>query len=265
MIRFSVLLLVLNLLFAPVALSADTPAAMTPGHLAGTSEKLVTMRDAALRDIERLDRAIEQNNRSMARSEDILRQAQARGNAEAERIGRQARSQALEAKRKNEAARAAAEFRRKRADEALQTVTALLAKASDDGVPLKLDCAALLTRWQDDPARRASQDCECFHPERAPMCVPKGAKMPEVKEGSYAFYWIVEIRTSEGSMNVNEGLHSGRYKTSDDAIRGCEDDARGTVEPPDRVANVVCVPTLWPQLPQVKAQKPPPELKQGKY
>ena len=77
-----------------------------------------------------LDRAIEQNERSVARSEDIIRQAQAKGNAEAERIGRQARSQALEAKRKNEAARAAAEMRRKRADEALQSVKALLAKAT---------------------------------------------------------------------------------------------------------------------------------------
>ena len=262
MFRFSVLLLVLNLLFAPVALPADTPAAMTPGHLAGTSEKLVTMRAAALRDIERLDRAIEQNNRSIAKSEDIIRQAQAKGNAEAERIARQARSQALEAKRKNEAARAAAEMRRKRADEALQTVNALLAKASDDGVPFKVDCAALLKRWQDDPARRASQDCECFHPERAPMCVPKGTKMPEIREGSYAFYWIVEIRTSVGTMNVNDGMHTGKYRTSDEAIRGCEDDARRTVSPPDHVANVVCVPTMWPG-PETAARAPrkpdPPE------
>lgn len=265
MFRLCALFFFLNLLFAPAVLSADTPSAMTPAHLAGTSEKLVTMRAAAVRDIERLDRAIEQNNRSIAKSEDILRQAQARGNAEAEKVARQARSQALEAKRKNEAARAAAELRKKRADAALQSVTALLATASDDGVPLKLDCAALLTRWQEDPARRASQDCECFHPERAPMCVPKGTKMPEIKEGSYAFYWIVEIRTSEGGMNVNDGMHTGKYKTSDEAIRGCEDDARRTVEPPDRVANVVCVPTMWPQPPQVKTPKPPPELKQGKY
>ena len=265
MFRSCAVLFLLSLLLAPVALSADTPEAMTPGHLAGTSEKLVTMRAAALRDIERLDRAIEQNSRSIARSDDILRQAQARGNAEAERVARQARSQAMETKRKNEAARAAAELRRKRADEALQTLNALLAKASSDGVPFKVDCAALLKRWLADPARKASQDCECFHPERAPMCVPRGTKMPEVKEGSYAFYWIIEIRTSEGSLNINDGMHAGKYKTSDEAIRGCEDNARGTVYPPDHVANVVCVPTMWPQTPQVKAPKPPPELKQGKY
>ncbi len=265
MIRFSVLLIVLNLLFAPAALSADTSAAMTTGHLAGTSEKLVTMRAAALRDIERLDRAIEQNNRSITKIDDIIRQAQAGGNAEAENVGRQARTKALEAKKKNEAARAAAEMRRKRADEALRTVTALLEKAASEGEPLKVDCAALLKRWKDDPARRASQDCECFHPERPPMCVPKGTKMPEVKEGSYAFYWLIEIRTSEGSMNVNDGMHTGKYKTSDEAIRGCEDEARKTVSPPDHVANVVCVPTMWPQSQQVKAPKPPPELKQGKY
>jgi len=265
MFRLCALLFLLNLLVAPVALSADTPVAMTPGHLAGTSEKLVTMRAAAQRDIERLDRAIEQNNRSIAKIDDLIRQAQARGNAEAEKVARQARSQALETKRKNEAARAAAELRRKRADEALQSVTALMAKATSDGVPFRVDCAALLKRWQDDPARKASQDCECFHPERPPMCVPKGTKMPEVKEGSYAFYWIIEIRTSEGGLNINDGMHTGKYKTSDDAIRGCEDDARGTVDPPDHVANVVCVPTMWPQTPQVKAPKPPPELKQGKY
>ena len=265
MIRAIAVLLTLSFIFMPAVCAAGPPEAMTPGHLAGTSEKLVTMRAAALRDIERLDRAIEQNSRSIARSEDILRQAQAKGNAEAERVAGQARSQAMETKRKNEAARAAAELRRKRADEALQTVNALLAKASSDGVPFKVDCAALLKRWQADPARKASQDCECFHPERAPMCVPKGTKMPEVKEGSYAFYWIIEIRTSEGSLNVNDGMHTGKYKTSDEAIRGCEDDARGTVDPPDHVANVVCVPTMWPQIPQVKTPRPPPELKQGKY
>ena len=265
MIRSITLLLVLGLLIAPAALSADTPAAMMPGHLAGTSEKLVTMRDAASRDIERLDRAIEQNNRSIAKIDDILRQAQAQGKAEAEKVAHQARSQALETRRKNEAARAAAELRRKRADEALLSVTALLEKASSEGIPSKVDCAALLKRWQADPARKASQDCECFHPERPPMCVPKGTKMPEIKEGSYAFYWLIEIRTSEGSLNINDGMHTGKYRTSDDAIRGCEDDARRSLDALDRVANIVCVPTMWPQTPQVKATKSPPELKQGKF
>ena len=97
------------------------------------------------------------------------------------------------------------------------------------------------------------------------MCVPKGTKMPEIKEESYAFYWLIEIRTSEGSLNINEGMHSGKYKTSDEAIRGCEDDARRTVDPIDHVVNVVCVPTMWPEMPQAKTPKPPPELKQGKY
>jgi len=264
MIRAIAVLLALGILFVPAVFSAGPPEAMRPEHLAGTSEKLVTMRAAAQRDVERLDRAIEQNNRSIAKIDGILRQAQAENNTEAGNVARQARSKALETKKKNEAARAAAELRRKRADEALQSVTALMAQATSDGVPFRVDCAALLKRWQDDPARKATQDCECFHPERPPMCVPKGTKMPEVKEGSYAFYWIIEIRTSEGSLNINDGMHTGKYKTSDEAIRGCEDDARGTVDPPDHVANVVCVPTMWPQGPQVKAPKPPPELKQGK-
>ena len=261
--RLIVLLLIMNLLFTPSALSADTPDAMKTENLVGTYEKLAKMKADAADEIRRLDRAIEQNDRTIAKTEDIVRQAQAKGNAEAERIGRQARDKALEAKRKNVAARAAAETRGKRADDALRTVGSLM--ASPDGTVPKLDCAALLRRWQNDPARKASQDCECFDPERPPMCVSKGTKMPELKEGAYSFYWILDFRTAEGQMNITDGSHTGKYKTYDAALRGCQDEARRALDPIDHVVNLVCIPTVWPQTPQVKATKSPPVLKQGKF
>jgi hypothetical protein len=263
MIRSISAVLTLSLLFMPAVCAAGPPETMTPEHLAGTYEKLMRMKADATDEIGRLDRAIEQNNRTIVKAEDIIRQAQAQGKSDAEQIGRQARNKALEAKKKNEAARAAAEMRRKRADDAVKTVTALLAKESSDATPRKVDCAALLREWEKDPARKASQDCECIEPERPPRCVPKGTKMPELKEGTYSFYWILEFRNSEGQMNMTDGSHSGRYKTYDAALRGCQDEARRAIEPTDHVANLVCIPTMWPESPQVKATRPPPVLRQG--
>lgn len=113
----------------------------------------------------------------------------------------------------------------RRADDALRTVSALM--ASPDGTVPKIDCAAWLREWEQDPARRASRDCECFDSERPPRCVPKGTKMPELKEGGYSFYWILDFRTSEGQMNITDGSHTGKYKTYDAALRGCQEEARG--------------------------------------
>jgi len=263
MIRSIAVLLTLSLLFMPAVSVAVPPASMTPEHLAGTFEKLLKMKADATDEIGRLDRAIEQNNRTIAKTEDIIRQAQSQGKSDAEQIGRQARSKALEAKKKNEAARASAEMRRNRADDAMKTVNALLAKESSDATPRKVVCAALLREWAKDPARQASQDCECFDPERPPRCVPKGTKMPELKEGAYSFYWIIEFRTAEGHMNINDGSHTGKYKTYDAALRGCQDEARRALDPIDHVANLICIPTVWPESPQVKATRPPPVLRQG--
>jgi hypothetical protein len=263
MIRSIAVLLTLSLFFMPAVFAAGPPEAMTPEHLAGTYEKLVKMKAGATDEIRSLDRAIEQNNRTIAKSEDLIRKAQAKGNAEAEQIGRQAQSKALEAKKKNEAARAAAETRRKRADDAMQTVNSLMAKASPDGTVPKVDCAALIRRWQNDPTRKALQDCECFDPERPPMCVPKGTKMPELKEEVYSFYWIIDFRTAEGQMNITDGSHTGKYKTYDAALRGCQDEARRALDPIDQVVNLICMPTVWPESPQVKATRPPPVLRQG--
>jgi hypothetical protein len=263
MIRSIAVLLSLSLLFMPAVCAAGPPESMTPEHLAGTFDKLVKMKADATDEIGRLDRAIEQNNRTIAKAEDIIRQAQSQGKSDAEQIGRQARSKALEAKKKNEAARASAEMRRNRADDAMKTVNALLANESSDATPRKVDCAALLREWAKDPARKASQDCECFDPERPPRCVPKGTKMPELKEGAYSFYWIIEFRTAEGHMNINDGSHTGKYKTYDAALRGCQDEARRALDPIDHVANLICIPTVWPESPQVKATRPPPVLRQG--
>jgi hypothetical protein len=263
MIRSIAVLLTLSLLFMPAVSAAGPPESMTPEHLAGTYEKLVKMKADATDEIGRLDRAIEQNNRTIAKAEDIIRQAQSQGKSDAEQIGSQARSKALEAKKKNEAARAAAETRRKRADDAMRTVNSLMAKASPDGTVPKVDCAALIRRWQNDPTRKASQDCECFDPERPPMCVPKGTKMPELKEGVYSFYWIIDFRTAEGQMNITDGSHTGKYKTYDAALRGCQDEARRALDPIDHVVSLICMPTVWPESPQVKATRPPPVLRQG--
>jgi hypothetical protein len=263
MIRCITLLLVLSLLIAPAVHGAGTPEAMKPEHLVGTYEKLLKMKADAGDEIRRLDRAIEQNNRTIAKAEDIIRQAQAQGKGDAEQIGRQARGKALEAKRKNETARAAAEMRSKRADDALRTVSSLM--ASPDGTVPKIDCAAWLREWEQDPSRKASRECECFDPERPPRCVPKGTKMPELKEGAYSFYWILDFRTAEGQMNITDGSHTGKYKTYDAALRGCQDEARRALDPIDHVVNLVCIPTVWPESPQVKATKRPPEMKQGKF
>jgi len=263
MVRAIAVLLTLSFLFMPAVAGAAPPEAMKTENLVGTYEKLVKMKADAADEIRRLDRAIEQNDRTITKTEDIIRQAQAKGNAEAERIGRHARDKALEAKRKNVAARAAAETRSKRADDALRTVSSLM--VSPDGTVPKVDCAALLRRWQNDPARKASQDCECFDPERPPMCVSKGTKMPELKEGGYSFYWILEFHTAEGQMNITDGSHTGKYKTYDAALRGCQDEARRALDPIDHVVNLICMPTVWPESPQVKATKPPPTLKQGKF
>ena len=111
MIRAIAVLLTLSFIFMPAARAADPTEAMKLEHLVGTYEKLAKMKADATDEIRRLDRAIEQNNRTIAKAEDIIRQAQAQGKGDAEQIGRQARSKALEAKRKNEAARAAAEMR----------------------------------------------------------------------------------------------------------------------------------------------------------
>jgi hypothetical protein len=265
MIRLYAVLLALSFLIMPATLCAGTPEGMKPEHLATTYEKLAKMKADAAEEIQRLDRAIEQNNRTIAKAEDIIRQAQSQGKGEAEQIGRQARSKALEAKKKNEAARAAAETRRKRADDALRTVNSLMAKASPEGTIPKVDCNAMLSEWKNDPSKRDSRDCECFDPERPPRCVPKGTKMPELKDGAYSFYWVLDYRTSEGQMNITDGSHTGKYRTYDEALRGCQDDARRAIDPVDHVVNLVCIPTVWPQSPQVKATKPPPELKQGKF
>ncbi len=140
MIRAVVVMLTLSLFFMP-AVSAAEP---TPELLAGAMDKLLKMKTETAGEIQKLDRAIEQNNRTIAKAEDILRQAQAKGNAEAERIGRDARSKALDARGKNEAARIVAVRRLQRADEALATVKDRLARETADSPPPKINCEARL-------------------------------------------------------------------------------------------------------------------------
>lgn len=133
----------------------------------------------------------------------------------------------------------------------------------ETGLP-KIDCDSLLKEWRNDPARKAAEDCRCLASDRPPVCVQKGGKMPEVKEGGYAFHWMIEIRTSDGHIKFNDGTHSGRYRSPGEAVKGCEEEARASAEMLDHVASLVCIPTMWPQMPQGKTSRSTPALKQGK-
>jgi hypothetical protein len=263
MIRAIAVLLTLSFLFMP-AVSAAGP---TPELLAGAMENLLKMKTDSADEIRNLDRDIEQNNRTIAKAEDIIRQARAKGNAEAEQIGRDARDRSLQAKKKNEAARVDVGRRLQRIDESLATVKGLLARETADASPSKVDCAARLKEWRDDPARRASEDCECFDRERPPMCVPKGTKMPEMREGVYQFNYSLVTYTMTKATKENTGPYMATHKTYDEARRACIDYARikalARGELPAEEAQ--CELVSQPPLPQVKTPRPPPELKQGKY
>ena len=263
MIRAISVLLTLSFFFMP-AVSAAEP---TPELLAGAIEKLLKMKTETAGEIQKLDRAIEQNNRTIAKAEDIIRQAQTKGNAEAERIGRDARSKALDARGKNEAARIDAGRRMQRADEALATVKDRLARETADSPPPKINCEARLKDWRNDPAWSASQDCQCFDRERPPMCVPKGTKMPEMREGVYQFNYFLVTYTMSGGSKENTDSYLGTHKSFDEAKRACMETARikalARGELPAEEAQ--CELVSQPPPPQVKTPRASPTLKQGKF
>ncbi len=263
MIRAIAVLLTLGLFFMP-AVSAAEP---TPELLAGAMENLLKMKNDAAEEIRKLDRDIEQNNRTIAKAEDIVRQARAKGNAEAEQIGRDARDRSLQAKKKNEAARADVVKRQQRIDQALTTVKDRLARETADSPPAKINCEARLKDWRNDPAWSASQDCQCFDRERPPMCVPKGAKMPEMREGVYQFNYFLVTYTMSGGSKENTDSYLGTHKSFDEAKRACMETARikalARGELPAEEAQ--CELVSQPPPPKVKTPRPPPELKQGKF
>jgi hypothetical protein len=226
MLQAMAALLVLSwVLCVPVA-SALEPAGSKAELYKRAQENLLRMKTAAADEIRRLEKEIAKCDQTVARADEIIRQARAQSKGPAEQVGQQARTRALEAKKKNEAARAAAELNRKRADEAFKTINSLLAKESPEALLPKADCAALLKDWQNDPARRASQDCECFDPERPPVCVAKGAKMAVKTEGVYWFGYTVEIQSMTGGQRTDEDSYLGTHKTFDEARRACVEYAR---------------------------------------
>jgi len=267
MIRAIAVLLALSFFFMPAVSAAGSTEPMTPELLAGAMEKLLKMKTDAADEIRRLDRAIEQNNRTIANAQNIIQQAQAKGNPEAERIGREARDRSLQAKQKNEASRIDAGRRLQRADEALVTVKDLLARKTADSPPPKVNCEARLKDWRNDPAWRASQDCQCMDRERPPICVPKGAKMPEMREGVYQFNYLLNTLTMTGASKENTDVYMGTHKTFDEARRACMESARikalARGELP--MEEATCELASQPPSPQVKTPRPPPELKQGKF
>jgi len=267
MVRSLALPLILILIFTSAASHAGDPVTTDSKLLAAAMENLLKMKTDTSADIQKLDRDIEQNSRTIAKAEDIIRQAQAKGNAEAERVGRDARDRSLQAKKKNEAARADAGKRLQRIDEALATVTARLARETADAAPSKVNCATLLNEWRNDPARKAAQDCECFDRERPPMCVPKGTKMPEMREGVYQFNYFLVTYTMTGATKENTDSYMGTHRTFDEAKRACLETAsikalaRGELPAEEAQCEMISQPPST----KVKTPRKPPELKQGKY
>jgi hypothetical protein len=132
----------------------------------------------------------------------------------------------LEEKKKNQAARAAAEAQLKRADAAFKTVTSLLAQEISDQHVVKVDCTVLLKDWLNDPARKASQDCECFDPESPPVCAAKGTKMPAKPEGVYWFGYSMEVMDMTGSSKQVEDNYMGMHRSLGEAQKACVEAAR---------------------------------------
>jgi hypothetical protein len=265
MIRAISVMLTVSLLFMSAVFAAGPPEATKPELLAGAMEKLLKMKTDTAGEIRKLDRDIKQNSRTIAKAEDVIRQAQATGNAEAERIGRDARSRALEARRKNEAARIDAGRRLQRADEAFATVKDLLARNTADSPPPRVNCEARLKDWQNDPAWKASHDCQCMDRERPPICVPKGTKMPEMREGVYQFNYLLITLSMTGASKENTDVYMGTHRTFDEARRACMESARikalSRGELP--MEEATCELTSQPPSPQVKTPRPPPVLRQG--
>ncbi len=99
--------------------------------LLGMIFKLENMRDNSIADLQRYKSEIQKCDSTMRKSENIIRLARQKSNAEAERIAGSALAKARQAKLKNEELKNSAALRKKRAEFALVNVHNLLAKQSD--------------------------------------------------------------------------------------------------------------------------------------
>lgn len=219
-------LLLIFLLCVPAAYAAETADGSRAALYKRAQENLLRMKNTASGEIQRLEREIVKCDQNAARAGEIIAQARAQGKSQAEQVGQQARTRALEAKKRNEAVLAKARMQLKRASAAFTTVTSLLAKEISDQPIEKVDCAALLRDWQNDPVRKASQDCECFDPRSAPVCVARGEKMPAKPEGTYWFGYAMEVMDLTGSSKQVEGNYMGTHKSLSEAQAACLETAR---------------------------------------
>ena len=219
-------LLLLSCLLCPAAASAFEPAGSKAELYRRAQENLLRMKTEAAEEIRRLEREIAKCDQTAARAGEIIQQARAQGKSQAEQVGQQARTRALEAKKRNESALAAARTKEKRVAEAFRTVTSLLAKETSDQPVAKVDCAALLKDRLNDPARKASEDCECYDPERPPVCAAKGEKLPAKPEGVYWFGSSAEVMDLTGSSMQVEDIYMGTHKSLSEAQKACVEAAR---------------------------------------
>lgn len=96
--------------------------------LHGVIVKLETMKDNSEADILKCEREIQKSESIIKKSKYIITQAQKEGNAQAERIARQALTTAQEAKRKHEKNKKIAELRKRKAEIAIANILNLVRK-----------------------------------------------------------------------------------------------------------------------------------------
>lgn len=224
MTRWIVFFMILSVFVIPASAAEQADAGGRELHVR-TWERLIQIRAEAAEDVRRRDLEIERCDQVVAKADEIIRRARAQGETKAEQLGLQARSAALEAKKKNHAARAAAILTVQRADRALVSTRTLLLKDAHEPQP-KVDCVALLRQRQNDPVKSAEQDCVCIDNERPPLCVRKGGKMPERGDGNYWFQYAMEVQTLTGGQKLIEDYYMGTHKTLDEAKRACLQSAR---------------------------------------
>lgn len=122
-----ILSVLLFLIFYGISFAQDSDVQKN-NWLLGVVFKLERMRDDAITDIQRYEGEIQRCNATIGKSENIVRLARQKGNAEAEIIAGSALAKARQAKLKNEELKNSAALRKRRAEVARANVHNLMAK-----------------------------------------------------------------------------------------------------------------------------------------
>ena len=122
-----ILSVLLFLIFYGISFAQDSDVQKN-NWLLGVIFKLERMRGNAIADIQRYEGEIQRCNATIGKSENIIKLARQKGNAEAERIAGSALAKARQAKLKNEELKNSAALRKRRAEVALANVHNLMAK-----------------------------------------------------------------------------------------------------------------------------------------